>query len=95
MIYPDFRTAYDRAPHHRLLLKSNAHGIGGYCWPGLGRGLAVGSKVQIRINKVDWGCVMGGVLQVSVLIPLLFIIKDRFHDFNFFILKLHHSNFIF
>lgn len=52
-------------------------------WALLACGLAVGNKVQIRINKPDWGCVMSGVLQVSALIPLLFIIKDFFHDFNF------------
>lgn len=53
-------------------------------------GLAVGSKVKNQNSQTWQGCVMRGGLQVMVLIPLLFIIKDFSHDLIFY----HESLFI-
>jgi len=75
VIYLDFQKAFDKVPHHRLLMKLQAHSIGCNVLQWIGNWLSGRNQWVILGGQVsDWCNVLSGVPQGSVLGPLLFVI---------------------
>ena len=73
--YLDFRKAFDLVSHKHLLLKLQKHGITGQVWNWIKAFLENRrQKVVIRGAESDNLDVLSGVLQGSVLGPILFLI---------------------
>ena len=75
VIYLDFRKAFDKVPHRRLLLKLDTHGIVGNILRYIKNWLS-NRKQQVILSGYFqlWTDVMSGLSQGSVLGPLLFVI---------------------
>jgi len=70
VIYLDCQKAFDNVPHRRLLLKLQAHGIGGNVLQWIGNWLSGRKQRVILGDQVsDWCYILSGVLG-----PLLFVI---------------------
>ena len=75
VVFLDFRKAFDKVPHKRLMRKVRALGIQGNVAAWIENWLA-GRRQRVIVNSVpsDWTAVSSGVPQGLVLGPLIFVI---------------------
>ena len=90
IIYLDFKKAFDKVPHQRLLLKLQAHGVGNGMINWIEKWL-IDRRQRVVVDRevLNWKSVLSGIQQGSVLGPILFLIyiKDLDDDITSKVLK--------
>ena len=89
VVYLDFQKAFDKVPHHRLLLKLKAHGIGNDVINWIEKWLTH-RRQRVIVDGEIWKSVLRGVPHGSVLGPILLIyiyINDLEDDISSKVLK--------
>ena len=78
VVYLDFKKAFDKVPHRRLLAKVRGCGVAGQVANWIGNWLC-GRKQRVAVSgrMSCWEDVSSGVLQGSVLRPLLYLPECR------------------
>jgi len=67
-IYLDFKKAFDKVPHYRLLMKVRSHGIGGHIANWIENWLKDREqRVVLNGESSEWNTIFSGVPQWSVL----------------------------
>ena len=67
VIYLDFKKAFDKVPHRRLMHKLTAHGIGGKVWNWIRDWLSGREQRVVLLGSTStWSLVKSGVPQGSV-----------------------------
>ena len=75
VIYLDFQKAFDKVPHQRLILKLKSHGMGNSIINWIEKWLTDRrQRVVVDREVSSWKSVLGGVLQGSVLGPILCLV---------------------
>ena len=74
IVYLDFQKAFDKVPHQRLLLKLKAHGIGNCVINWMEKWLTHRRQRVIVYGEISNWKVLSGILQGSVLGPILFLL---------------------
>ena len=81
VVYLDFKKAFDKVPHQRLILKLKAHGIGNDVINWIEKWLTHRrQRVIVDGESSNWKSVLSGVPQGSVLGPILFLIYIYIND---------------
>ena len=74
LIFIDFRKAFDTVPHQRLLKKLHHYGIQGNVYNWISSWLTKRTRVVIKGHSSTFVHVDSGVLQGTVLCPLMFLL---------------------
>ena len=75
VIYLDFQKAFDNVPHQRLILKLKSHGMGNSIVNWIEQWLTDRrQRVVVDGEVCSWKSVLSGVLEGSVLGPILFLV---------------------